>query len=152
MSSCFSRTSRRRHRDGGSACDPRGRLRQDRNRARRSGSRARAGGVDVEPGPHPDRPWLDRQGHHGPSGKQSSGSHESGCSIWWSSGLNDLAETPGVAHECDKDDGNLKIGARSHRVSGQHAEAARIGVHLRPDGDLHGEVGDPAVSEERIQR
>ena len=61
-------------------------------------------------------------------------------------------ETSSVAHERDKDDGNFKIGARSHRVSGQHAEAARIGMHLRLDGDLHGEVGDVSSFEKAVKQ
>jgi hypothetical protein len=52
-------------------------------------------------------------------------------------GIDLLAEVAGAADQRDEHDGNLKIGAGPHGIAGQHAEAAGIGVHLRPDGDLH---------------
>ena len=109
-------------------------------------------GVDVEPGSYPDWPWRDRQRHHRAKRQaEFLGIPPVRLLDLAVVGVNDLAETPCVAHERDKDDGNFKIGARSHRVPGQHAKAAGIGMHLRPDGDLHGEVGDVSSFEKAVE-
>ena len=44
----------------------------------------------------------------------------------------------------------FEIGSRPGGVTGKDAETARIGVNLRPERDLHGEVGDAAAALKRL--
>ena len=53
-----------------------------------------------------------------------------------------LAEVAFPMGEGNGDQREAHVGGGAEGVAGEHAQAARVGVHLGLDGDLHGEVGD----------
>ena len=56
-----------------------------------------------------------------------------------------LLEVSLAMQERESDQGDAEVGGGAQGVSGQHAQAARVGGHGRVNGDLHGEVGDKPV-------
>ena len=63
--------------------------------------------------------------------------------------LAQIALPAGQRHEHDR---QLQVGAGPRGVAGQDAKAAGIGVDLRPQRDLHREVGDPGARQKGIDR
>ena len=57
-------------------------------------------------------------------------------------GVQLLAEIAFAVEQRHHDHGDTHIGRRAHRVSGEYAQAARIGRHGLGETDLHGEIGD----------
>jgi hypothetical protein len=103
-------------------------------------------GIDIEPGAHPDRTRRHFHRDHGVLGRVPPVRRLDLAAL----GVELLAEVAGAADQRDEDDRQQQIRAGAHGVAGQHAEAARVRVHLRPDRDLHREIGDARACQKRL--
>src|SRR5262249_2098030 len=60
-----------------------------------------------------------------------------------------LSQIALAADEGHEDDGDFQIGAGPRRVACQDPETAAIGMHLGPERDLHGKIGEGGRAQKR---
>ena len=61
-----------------------------------------------------------------------------------------LLEVALAMHQRERHQRHAQIGSRAQSVTGQYAQAARVGGHRRVDGDFHGEVCDEPGGRKRL--
>ena len=60
-----------------------------------------------------------------------------------------LSQIALAADEGHEDDGDFQIGAGPRRVARQDPETAAVGMHLGPERDLHGKIGEGGRAQKR---
>ena len=110
-------------------------------------------GQHVQPRPYPNGTPFDPNGHHGVERYRPIRQiPRIGVIDLPAVAIDLLAQITLPAGEGQEHHRQFEVGAGAGGVAGEHAEPAGIGVHLRPERDLHREIGDPPARKKGVDR